>query len=926
MHAPHLPSGTVAFLFTDIEGSTIRWDRDSAAMQAAVRRHDELMRAAIGAHQGHVFKTIGDAFCAVFWTAEDAVGAAFEAQRALDAEDFTAVDGIRVRMAVHVGTSDERDGDFFGPTLNRVARLLAIGHGGQVLLSNAAAQTAAAGLPPEASLLDLGSHRLKDLAAPEQVFQILAPSLAAEFPKLRSLNVFDNNLPQQTSTFVGREQEVAEIEALLASGRFVTLFGSGGLGKSRCALQVAADRFEEYPDGVWFVELAPVGDPTLVPNEIAAIFDVQESPNRPMLETLTAYLKNKQTLLLLDNCEHVVEEASKTAAAILRMCPKVKIVATSREALKVPGEIVYQMPALGVPLRTKNLTAEAALAFSAVVLFEVRARAAQPQFVVTNENAATVAEICSRLDGIPLAIELAAARVRVLAPRQLAEKLDERFRLLTGGDRTALPRQQTMRALIDWSYDLLSEREQQFFRALSEFAGYFTIDTATAVCASETIDEFEVLDLLASLVDKSLVLAEPADHETRYRLLESIRQYGREKLIAAGEQADVAARHAAAYADLAEQLERDYDVSPHRQWFARVEAATENVRAALAWSFGPSGDVLVGQRLAATLRRVLVAFAAVEARRWIATALAAAGGSTPPLVRARLELGEATLASSLSQFRAALTASERALELFGELGDARGTAAAQRWAGRSLVYLGEVDRGEALLQQSLATLKAEGLRRLGPTLRDLAAARAIQGDMPAARSLFEQALASYKESDDEYNVAVTAGTLAEAEFRCGDAEAAIRVAEEGLAAARALGRAVRLEAWLLGNMAAFQLERERFANARDRAREALRLARTAEVEIDVVIALQHLATVAALRPPDDERPAAADRESAARLLGYVDARLAALGVVREVTEQDLYDKALSALRANLESSTLAGCIEAGGAYSEERAVTESLTL
>jgi predicted ATPase/class 3 adenylate cyclase len=599
MNSVALPTGTVAFLFTDIEGSTVRWDRDPSAMQDAVRRHDALMRAAIAEHEGHVFKTIGDAFCAVFWRVDQAARAALDAQRALAEADFSAVDGVRVRMALHVGTSDERDGDYFGPTLNRVARLLAIGYGGQVLLSGSAAEIVAGALD-DVELRDLGDHRLKDLSARERVFQLSAPGLPSDFPRLRSLDVFDTNLPQQLSSFIGREKDVADIEHLLEDARLVTLFGAGGLGKTRCCQRVGRDLLERFSDGVWFIDLAPLRDPALVASEVASVFGVQEQSNRGMLDTLVAHLERKDALLLLDNCEHVVGEAATTASAVLAGCPKIKIVATSREPLKLAGERVYRMPTLEL--------------LPSIALFEERARAANQAFVLNDEDTLVAGEICRRLDGIPLAIELAAARMKILTPKQLAKQLDERFRVLTGGDRTALPRQQTMRALIDWSYDLLSEPEQHLFRDVSIFAGTFSLQAATTVCATDELSEFDVLDLLASLIDKSLVLAEPSDDESRYRLLESIRQYGREKSIELGEADSLAARHARAYAQLAERLEHDYEVVASDRWLAEAESEVENVRAALAWSFGPSGDTLVGQRIAITLRRVLLAFAAVEAR------------------------------------------------------------------------------------------------------------------------------------------------------------------------------------------------------------------------------------------------------------------------------------------------------------------------
>ncbi|MFN2462011.1 MAG: adenylate/guanylate cyclase domain-containing protein, partial [Candidatus Velthaea sp.] len=354
-----LPTGTVTFVFSDIEGSTHRWERDRAGMQTAVRRHDALMRTAIEAHGGYVFKTIGDAFCAVFWRPEEAMGAALDAQRTLGAEDFSAVGGVRVRMALHTGTSDERDGDYFGPAVNRVARLLAIGHGGQVLVSGTAADLLQGEMPPQSSLRDLGAHRLKDLARPEQVYQLVATDLPQTFPALRSLDALPNNLPRQLTSFVGRDEELAEITELIKRSPLVTLVGTGGAGKTRCALQVGAELLDGSGDGVWLVELAPTSDPSLVASVIAQALNVQETPNRPMLETLLAYLKRKRLLLILDNCEHLIDEARNVTAAVLRSCPDVHVLATSREGLNVAGEHVYRMPSLSVPPAGEALTAEA---------------------------------------------------------------------------------------------------------------------------------------------------------------------------------------------------------------------------------------------------------------------------------------------------------------------------------------------------------------------------------------------------------------------------------------------------------------------------------------------------------------------------------------------------------------------------------------
>jgi predicted ATPase/class 3 adenylate cyclase/tetratricopeptide (TPR) repeat protein len=918
------PSGSVAFLFTDIEGSTVRWDRDPKAMQQAVRQHDALLRALIEQHHGHIFKALGDAFCVSFHDVAEAAIAALAAQRMLAQQDFSAVDGLRVRIAIHVGESDEREGDYFGPTLNRVSRLLAIGHGGQVLLSGSAAALADGALPADATLLDLGEHRLKDLVAFEHVFQLLAPDIPSEFPKLRSLTILNNNLPLQLTSLVGREQDVADITALLDASRLVTLCGAGGLGKTRCALQVGADVLDAFDDGVWFADLAPLSDPLLVGSEIASIFDLVESPSRPILDTVVEHLKHKRLLLILDNCEHLINAASQTAAAILRSCPNVKIVATSREILNLPGESVYRMPTLGVPRKTKSLTAESALAYGAIALFATRAHSANARFTLTDDNAPTVAEVCLQLDGIPLAIELAAARMKMLTPTQLAQRLHERFRILTGGDRAALPRQQTLRALIDWSYDLLSEDEQQLFRYLAIFSNGFTLETAMEVDSAASTS-FDVLDLLSSLVDKSLVLAEPAGDDIRYRLLESMREYGREKLIERDELTRAASLHAGTYTELAEKLTLNYETTPYRDWLSRAEPELDNFRTALAWSFGPSGDPLTGERLAATLHRVFGVFAAAEARRWVDVARQRVDATTPPLIVAQLYLVEAFLASAFNLFRWSLEAAEHALTIFAHLQDDRGMAESQRLAGRSMVYLGRVDEGEKLLNESLATRRKIGSTHVGGTLRDLAAARGLQGDVAAARTLFAQAAAAYETGTDEGNVAITAVALAEAEFRTGDALNAIRYSEEALEAVRALNRQ-RETAAILGNIAAYFVALDRFEPARLHAREALEVAREVQDSVSVAFALQHLAATAALRTYADDESAARDRARAANLLGHVDTRLTALETVREYTEQQEHDRTLAALRDALGADDLAKLMNEGRTWSEEKAIAEALLV
>jgi len=918
------PTGTVTFLFSDIEGSSTRWDADREAMTSALARHDALMRATLEARRAYIFKTIGDAFCAAFATAPDAIDAALAAQRALAVEDFSAVGGVRVRMALHTGTADERDGDYFGPTVNRVARLLAIGHGAQVLISGTTADLLQHEMPPQSSLRDLGSHRLKDLAQPERVYQLVAPELPEEFPILRSLDALPNNLPRQLTSFVGRDDVLAEVAALIEKFPLVTLFGTGGAGKTRCALQIGAELLDGSGDGVWLAELASITDPMLVPTVVAQALNVQAQPNRPVLDALLGFLKRKRLLLILDSCEHVIEQVRSLVASILHACPEVRILATSREGLNVAGEQIYRMPSLSVPPAGRAVsTPQEVLAFGALLLFADRAFSANNRFALTEENVPHVVEICRRLDGIPLAIELAAARVKVLSPQRLAQMLDERFRVLTGGDRNALPRHQTMRALIDWSYDLLSNEERSVFRKLSIFAGGFTLESASAVCSDQVIDEIATLDVLSSLVDKSLVQAEEVESGTRYWLLESTRQYAREKLNESGAYEVVARAHATAYLALAEDLDDAWATTPDRAWDARAEPELENFRAALGWAFGARGDVPIGQRLAGALRPVLMNFGAAEGRRWVQTAREGADAQTPAATLAALDLAEAHLAAALAQHKASLAAAERALARYRELGDPWRIAHAQRWVGRALVFLGRTTEGEALLTQTLAEARRLGARRLTSTvLGDLPGARREAGDLVGARQLYAEALAIARSIGAERFAATVALNLAEAEFRGGDAATALRLADEALAVYHTF-KDTRNVAVDLSNMAAYLLALERYDQARTAAREGLAAARDTQLAVGVAFALQHLAAIATLGR-DVAASSREERARAARVLGYVDAQLAALEALREYTEQQEYDKMLPALRDALGADECAKLMAEGSTWTEDQAVAEAM--
>ncbi len=529
-----MPNGTVTFLFSDIEGSTKLWEAHPKEMQEALALHDATLRKHIVEGAGFTFKTMGDSFCVAFTVARNAIETATAIQLALKQASWSTPTPIKVRMAVHTGAVESRDDDYFGPPLNRVARLLSTAHGGQIVLSQTSYELVRDSLPNPISLRDIGQHQLKDLERPEQVFQVVHPDLPDNFPPLRSLTTFPNNLPQQVTTFIGREKEIIHIKQSIQKDRLVTLTGSGGTGKTRISLQAAAEILERYEDGAWFVELAPISDPSHVAQAIASTLGISES-SASTSQLIVDKLENLELLLIIDNCEHVLAEVARLVDLILRRCPRTRILASSREPLGIFGEHIYRIPSLSTPDPAIAQTAETLSHFESVRLFIDRALMAKNDFNVTNQNAPALASLCHRLDGIPLAIELAAARTRALSIEQIESKLDQRFNLLTSGSRTALPRQQTLRALVDWSYDLLSDNEKLLLARVSVFAGPWTLSLAEQACSGEGIDEVEVFELLSSLADKSLLTTDQSGSETRFGLLETVRQYGAERLTKMGE-------------------------------------------------------------------------------------------------------------------------------------------------------------------------------------------------------------------------------------------------------------------------------------------------------------------------------------------------------------------------------------------------------
>lgn len=581
------PTGTITFLFTDIAGSTRLWEERPSVMEGAVARHDELLRSAIELREGYVFTTAGDGFCVAFADPLDAVSAALAAQQSLGSESWEVGD-LRVRMGLHTGVAQEREGDYFGPTVNRAARIADAGNGGQVLISRATRDLVAARLPAEVHLRSLGEHRLKDLGTPELLHQLVHSDLRSEFPALRTLDAHRNNLPVELTSFVGRHDEIAETTDYLGRSRLVTLTGVGGSGKTRLALQTAAEMLGAFPDGVWMVELASLADGAEVPRHVAETLGLEwRSPQEPggqdhrtAMDAVLEFLGDRTGLLVLDNCEHLIGSVAEFTQRLLQGCRNLRVLTTSREGLGVRGEHLIQVPSLGLPpmFGVNDNVREYP---DALELFAERA-AAVSGFDLNDETAPTVAAICVRLDGMPLAIELAAARTRMLNVEQIAERLNDTFRLLTGGARNALPRQQTLLATVDWSYQLLDGTERKVFDRLAVFRGGFFLEAAEAIVSDEGVGDYEVFDIVASLVDKSMVQARA--ESGRFGLLETLRQFALQKLTDAGEGDRWRERHADYYATLAEEAHSGTRSRDQVAWFERLDRDHENVKAALGWT------------------------------------------------------------------------------------------------------------------------------------------------------------------------------------------------------------------------------------------------------------------------------------------------------------------------------------------------------
>lgn len=906
-------SSVTTLLFTDIEGSSRLWEREPERMPLALARHDALARAAVEQHRGTVVKTTGDGVYAVFVDPVDGVRAAVQLQLAV--VDPTATEGLRlrVRCGLHAGVVERRDKDYFGTAANRTARIMGAAHGGQVLLSESVSALVAERLPPDTALRDLGAVRLRDLARPERIHQLVHPQLQHEFPPPRSLEATPNNLPQQISTFVGRQCELTEARGLLSGARLLTVVGVGGIGKTRLSLQIAADAQDAYPDGVWFVELAPIVDPELVPKTVAKALGLNQDPDTPLMDSISAYLRSRRVLLVLDNCEHLIGACATLADALLRIAPELRILASSREPLHIPGEQTYPLPPLALPDVTAG--SDEIARSDAVQLFVERARLRQPRFAVTARNSDAVAQVCAQLDGIPLALELAAARVGVLPVESIAERLDDRFRLLVDGSRTSLPRQQTLRASIDWGYELLSEAEKMVFGRLSVFVAGWTLPAAEAVSAGDGVTQGGVLDLLTGLVHKSLVV--PDDGSERYRMLETIRQYASDRLQESGQRLAVARRHRDWFLAFAEEAEAHLNGGAEQPaWMARLDIEHDNLRAALTWSLEEVDSSEAGLRFCGALCRYWAGRGyAAEGEAWCAKALSRDTRGQGTRARVKLLIAAGTLAWRLGDMTRARTILEQALDLSRHLGVRTLEADALASLGGVATHRAEFPMARALLEQAVMLNRELGRRvQEADAYNSLAGLAISQGDDEAAKEPLERALAIGRASSSKLAEARAISYLALLAERRDQHTAAQSMHEQALAIAREFG--VReFELVELRHLADVALNRGDMETARVHYRNALIASRDLGNRHRMAEMLEAVMELTA---------AAGEFQRTAVLAGAADALRNAVATPRGTLQQQQCDPIVSRCRQVLGEEAHAAAIATGLAMSSDDALSAAL--
>jgi predicted ATPase/class 3 adenylate cyclase/Flp pilus assembly protein TadD len=916
--APPLPrpSGTVTFLFTDIEGSTRLWEEYPDLAGAAIIRHDTLLRTTIEYHKGYVFKTVGDAFCAAFTTAAAAVAAAVAAQRALAATPWPAPVGpIQVRMGLHTGMAEERDGDYFGPNLNRVARLMSAGHGGQILLSRATEELVRDRLPPGVTLRNLGEQRLKDLIRPESIFQVVAPDMVNEFPPLKTLERKTHNLPRETTAFIGRERETAALIDLLRQREvaLVTLTGYPGVGKTRLSLHVVEALREEFAEGIWFIEFSAISDPAEVAGTIMDTLHVREVGGSPPLETLTGYLQDKQILLVLDNFDRVVA-AGPAIITLLENAPGLKMLISSGTALEVQGEHIYRVASLSLPNMRQPLRAAELLQYEAVRLFVERAGEITPGFALTDATATAIAGICVRLDGLPLALELAAARTRLLTPQAILARLDHRLNLLTGGPRDLPARHRTLRAALTWSHELLDPSAQILFRRLALFPDGATLEAIEAVCITPGANE-DVLNDLNSLVTHSLVQRKEQDYdETRFTMLETIREYAAEQLQGSGEIETLMPRYVAYYRTRAEAAERGWEGADQAVWMARMEMDHSNVRAALQWTYDQRW-IAEGLALAAALYRPWWTHGHTrEGQEWLAAFLAHAD-EQPPAARARALQGAGTLARGQDNYSQSAAWLEEAVAIYRQENNLPALAGSLIGLTWTYYYQGIQTPAMQYGQESLAIT-----RQLGhPT--GIAAALHATGwvalsanDDQEAERAFNEALTLSRQFNNSRAVANILNSLGEVARLRGDLALARARYGESLKLHRNAHQPLNL-AMTLHNLGHVSVDEDHLPEAAAYFHEALHLFYEIGNKIGIAQCLLGLGVVA---------NAGGHPERAAHLFAAGEALREQVGVPLHVADQAEVSAHIARAQAQADPEQWASGVAAGQAMTLEQAVLYGL--
>ncbi len=827
----------ITILFTDIEGSTRLWEQEGAQMSMALTRHDAVARGAVEGNHGIIVKTTGDGIYAAFDDPLDALLATLTLQRSLIDPATTNGIPIRVRCGLHLGEVERRDNDYHGNAVNRTARIMSAAHGGQILVSQAMVDRVAERLPPAVALRDLGIVRLKDLSSPEHVYQVLHPALRQDFPALRSLEATPNNLPQQLTSFIGRERELEEATTLLKTTRLLTLLGMGGLGKTRLSMQIAAEVIDGFPDGVWFVDLAPVVDPAFVPATAAQVLNVREEPGKPLTQTLCAHLKSHKALLILDNCEHLVAACADLANALLRGAPEIRVIATTREALRVPGEQTYPVRPMVVPERTADVETLARTDF--VQLFLERARLQKPGFTLTEGEAPAVAELCARLEGIPLALELAAARLRALSVREINARLKDRFKLLTSGGRVLLQRQQTLHALVAWSYDLLQENERLVFDRLSVFAGSFPLSGAEEVCGAEPLAPEDVLDLVSSLVDKSLVMAEEQAGSTRYRLLETLREFGKARLTEHNEFGVTAARHCNHFLTLAKTARRGLQGPEQAEWIRRLEIDLDDLRVAIALALSGGVDPILAVKFEVALMsfRILRGYV-TEGRNFVRAALALPAVQASDVAHAHALYVGAGLADDQGDNAEAVQMLEACLDLRRKLGQPVETAATLSTLSLVRLHAGDATKAREGEEEAVTIFRQQE-DRIGEAigLLHLGEICAYIADDAAARDNFERCLAIAKDIESREIEAECERWLGESALEAGDVAAARARFVRSLEVCRE-AEDKRNEATVLWWMGKTALAAGDWELARIRLSDALRAFQTFEMKSELLDCLE----------------------------------------------------------------------------------------